>query len=73
MDRETALQTYQNNVSERIKEFQSHIGDYILERAEALEAMVKTAMDLLGEQMKKQGKEYVCYILTFTVITEKSI
>lgn len=62
MDRETALQTYQDNVSERIKEFQSHIGDYILERAEALEAMVKTAMDLLGEQMKKQGKEYICFM-----------
>lgn len=44
MDRETALQTYQNNVSERIKEFQSHIGDYILTRG--------------AEQNRETGKHY---------------
>lgn len=62
MDRETALQNYQEAVSGKIEEFRSRIGQYLLEHAEDLEKLVKTAADLLGEQMKKQEKEYVCFL-----------
>lgn len=62
MDRETALHNYQEAVSGRITEFRHNITEYVLERAEAMEDMVRTGMDLLGEQMKKQGKEYVCFM-----------
>lgn len=62
MDRETALEIYQGTVSERITRFQETIGAYVLEYAEELEAMVRSAADLLGEQMKKQGKESVCFL-----------
>ncbi len=62
MDRETALHDYQAAVSEKIQTFRSRMGDYFLEHAEDLEALVETAMKLLGEQMEKQGKEYVSFM-----------
>ncbi|MDE7271757.1 MAG: pentapeptide repeat-containing protein [Lachnospiraceae bacterium] len=62
MDRETALRDYQEAVSGRITEFQNTIGVYILEYAEPLEGIVRSAMNLMGEQMKKQGKESVSFL-----------
>ena len=62
MDRETALRGYQEAVSGRIREYQETIGAYVLERAEALEDLVRTGADLLGIQMKKQGKESVSFL-----------
>jgi len=62
MDRETALHSYHGAVSGRIEKFRKDMETYILDRAEALEAMVKDAMVLLGAQMEKQGKEYVCFL-----------
>jgi len=62
MDRETALHHYQEAVCGRITEFHNTIGAYVLERAQAIEDMVKSAMDLLGKQMKKQGKESVSFL-----------
>lgn len=62
MDRKTALQQYQESVSEEISKFREYMAEYLLEHAEALEALVKEAMELLGKQMKKQGKEYVCFM-----------
>ena len=62
MDRETALQNYREAVSRKIAAFRSHMGDSVLEHAEDWEAVVEKAMKLLGEQMEKQGKEYVCFL-----------
>lgn len=62
MDRETALQNYKEAVSEKISAFRSRMGDHVLDHAEDLEALVKEAMELLGIQMEKQGKEYVCFM-----------
>lgn len=62
MDRETALQNYKETVSEMILAFRIRMSDYIMEHAEDLEALVEEAMKLLGEQMAKQGKEYVCFM-----------
>lgn len=62
MDRETALRGYQEAVSGRIREFQEAAGAYVLERAETLEDMIRTGADLLGEQMKKKGKESVSFL-----------
>lgn len=62
MDRETALQNYKEAVSKKISAFRSRMGDYVMEYAENLEALVERAMKLLGEQMEKQEKEYVCFM-----------
>lgn len=67
MDRETALQNYREAVSRKIAAFRSHMGDSVLEHAEDWEAVVEKAMKLLGEQMEKQGKEYVCFFVFFSV------
>ena len=67
MDRETALQSYREAVSGKIADFRKYMETYLLERAEYLENMVRTGMELLGEQMEKQEKEYVCY-LYFSVL-----
>ena len=62
MDRETALQSYREAVSGKIADFRSNMEKHLLEHAEYLENMVKSGMDFLGEQMKKQEKEYVCFL-----------
>ncbi len=62
MERETALQNYRKAVSDRITAFRSNMEKHLLEHAEYLENIVRTGMELLGEQMKKQGKEYVCFL-----------
>ncbi len=62
MDRETALQNYKEEISEKISAFRSRMGDHVLKHAEDLEALVEKAMKLLGDQMAKQEKEYVCFM-----------
>lgn len=62
MDRETALQNYREAASTIIMAFRSRMGDYMMEHAEDLEALVEKAMKLLGDQMATQGKEYVCFM-----------
>ncbi len=62
MDRETALHNYKEAVAEKISTFHSRMGDYVLEHAEDWEALVEKAMKLLGKQMAKQEKEYVCFM-----------
>lgn len=62
MDRETALQNYKEAISEKISAFRSRMGDHVLKHAEDLEALVEKAMKLLGDQMAKQEKEYVCFM-----------
>ena len=72
MDRETALQNYREAVSRKIAAFRSHMGDSVLEHAEDWEAVVEKAMKFLGEQMEKQGKEYVCF-LYFSLLKSDTI
>lgn len=62
MDRETALQDYQKSVEGAVLDFRGSLGAYLTDHAAYMEDMVRTGMQLLGEQMKKQGKEYVCYL-----------
>ena len=62
MDRETALQDYQKKASNKITEFRNGITAYVIERAEVLEELVRTAAERLGEQMEKQGKESVSFL-----------
>lgn len=62
MDRETALQNYKEAVSEKVSAFHSRMDEHVMEHAEYLEALVEKAMKLLGEQMEKQEKEYVCFM-----------
>ena len=57
MDRETALQDFQKKAAVKITEFRNGITAYVMEQAETLEELVRTAADRLGEQMEKQGKE----------------
>lgn len=62
MDRETALKSYHEAVTGKISEFNNHLETSVIEHAETLEQLVKDAMNLLGDQMKKQEKEYVCFL-----------
>ncbi len=62
MEREAALQSYRERVSEKIAEFRSNMEKHLMEHAGYLEDLVKAGMDRLGEQMEKQGKEYVCFL-----------
>lgn len=62
MDRETALHSYQEKASRKVEKFKAHMGEYILDHGEYMESVVKDAAELLGEQMKKQQKEYVCFM-----------
>lgn len=62
MDRETALQDYQKSVEETVLDFRGSLEAYLVDCAAYMEDMVRTGMRLLGEQMKKQGKEYVCFL-----------
>ena len=67
MERETALQSYREAVSGKIADFRSHMEKHLMEHADYLEDMVRSGMALLGEQMERQGKEYVCF-LYFSVL-----
>lgn len=67
MEREVALQSYREAVSEKIAAFRSRMEDYIVKHAEDLETLVCKALQLLGEQMEKQGKEYVCFLYFSTL------
>ncbi len=62
MEREAALQSYREAVSEKIAEFRNNMEQHVIAHAEYLENLVKSGMALLGEQMKKQEKEYVCFL-----------
>lgn len=62
MERETALQNYQDAAAEKTEAFRSRMGEYVLDHAEYLEILTARAMKLLGEQMEKQKKEYVCFL-----------
>lgn len=62
MDRETALQNYNEAVSEKISAFRTRMGEHVMNHAQDLEALVEKAMILLGEQMEKQEKEYVGFM-----------
>lgn len=67
MERDEALGDYRDAVAGKIADFRKYMETYLLERAGYLENMVRTGMELLGEQMRRQGKEYVCY-LYFSVL-----
>lgn len=43
-----------------------------MERTEALEELVRTAAERLGEQMEKQGKESVSFLANYTIM-QKSV
>lgn len=62
MEREIALQDYEKAVAGAISDFHSYIGEYLVQHAGYLEKLVRDGMLLLGKQMEKQGKEYVCFI-----------
>lgn len=62
MERETALQSYREAVSGKISDFRSHMEMHLMEHAEYLENVVRSGMELLGVQMEKQEKEYVCFL-----------
>lgn len=62
MEREAALQSYRETVSEKISDFRSNMEKHLMEHAGYLEDLVKVGMDRLGEQMEKQEKEYVCFL-----------
>jgi len=70
MERETALQSYRETVSGKIADFRGNMEKHLLGHAEYLENMVKSGMDLLGEQMKKQEKEYVCFLYSSVLKTD---
>lgn len=62
MDREKALEDYQERIAPLIQKFHHQMGTYLREHAEELEQTVKGAIDELGEKMASQGKEYVSYL-----------
>lgn len=62
MDREQAMLQYQQEVADQIQEYRGKMGQYLLERSEQLEEMIKGAMRQLGEQMREQQKEYVSFL-----------
>lgn len=62
MDRVTALKSYQETVSIRIPEFRSGMEEYLLQHSQELEDLVKNAVDLLGKEMERKGKEYVSFL-----------
>lgn len=62
MERDKVLKEYQEAVAGVISDFRSNMMEYLMEHAGYLENMVKEGMKLLGEQMKKQEKEYVCFL-----------
>lgn len=70
MERETALQNYQEAVSGKLADFRSYMEKHLVEHAEYLENLVKMGMELLGEQMKKQEKEYVCFLYISVLKTD---
>lgn len=70
MEREKALQSYREAVSGKIEDFRSHMDKYLLEHAGYLENMVKSGMDILGKQMEKNGKEYVCFLYISVLKTD---
>lgn len=67
MEREMALQSYREAVSGKIEIFRGEVEKHLMGHAEYLENMVRSGMELLGEQMEKQKKEYVCF-LYFSVL-----
>lgn len=62
MDRETALQDYHKSVEKTVSDFRNSLGAHLTDHAAYMEDMVRTGMGLLGERMKEQGKEYVCFL-----------
>lgn len=62
MEREAALQSYREAVAGAIAEFRGNMEQHVLAHAEYLENLVRSGMTLLGERMKKQEKEYVCFL-----------
>ncbi|MGN0403375.1 MAG: pentapeptide repeat-containing protein [Acetatifactor sp.] len=70
MEREAALQSYREKVSGKIADFRSNMEKYLMEHAGYLEDMVKSGMDRLGDQMKKQEKEYVCFLYISVLKTD---
>lgn len=70
MERETALQSYREAVSGKIADFRSNMEKHLVEHAEYLENIVRSGMELLGEQMKKQEKEYVCFLYSSVLKTD---
>lgn len=70
MEREAALQSYREAVSEKIADFQNDMEKHLMEHAGYLEELVKSGMELLGEQMEKQEKEYVCFLYISVLKTD---
>lgn len=62
MEREYALEQFQEAVKGRLEEYRDRIGEHLLKYGVYLEELVKTAMNRLGEEMRKEEKEYVCYL-----------
>lgn len=62
MDREQAIVRYREEAAAKIQTCRERMGQQLLEGAEQLEAMIKGAMDQLGEQMREHQKEYVSFL-----------
>lgn len=62
MDRERAIERYQEETAERIRQYRNQMGQHLLEEAEQMEEMIKGAMIQLGERLKEQQKEYVSFL-----------
>ena len=62
MDREKAIESYQERITPLIQDFQHQMGIHLQRHSEELERTVKGAIDELGERMRAQGKEYVSYL-----------
>lgn len=70
MEREYALGKYQKTADEIRKRYRESLGPYLTERAERLETLVKTSMELLGERMREMGKEYASYLYLSVLKTD---
>lgn len=70
MEREAALQSYRERVSGKMADFRSNMEKHLTKHAAYLENMVKSGMELLGEQMKKKEKEYVCFLYISVLKTD---
>lgn len=62
MDREKALLRFKERTAGRRQEYREQMGRRLLDGGEYLEKAVKGAIDCLGEEMGRQGKEYVSFL-----------
>lgn len=67
MDREMALEAYKKAALEKSAAFRNFMSEFVLEHADDLEELVKTAVNNLSKQIQKQKKESICF-LYFSVL-----